>query len=84
MGARQKLNSATVFGCLLIAGLVGLVTESPFVAAVTAAVLIAGAWNDGSIRPHGRENVMTPVCAIGTDNLLAIERRPPGRAGALF
>jgi hypothetical protein len=55
VGARQKLNSATVFGCQLIAGLIGSVTESWFIAAVTAAILIAGAWNDGSIRPQGRE-----------------------------
>jgi len=53
-GARQKLNSAYVTGSLFVAGIVGLATRSWIVFLIVAAVLIAGGFNDGTIRPTRR------------------------------
>ena len=54
LGARQKLNAAYFCGSLLVAGLVGAVTQSWTVFFLTALVLLGCALSDGSIRPTGR------------------------------
>ena len=54
MGARQKLNSAHVNGALLMAGLVGLLLQSPIVFLIALAALVASAFMGGGIRPQGR------------------------------
>jgi hypothetical protein len=48
--ARHKLNVAVVFGASLVAGLAGAVSDSWAVFLLTAAILLVGAYYDGSIR----------------------------------
>ncbi len=56
MGARQKLNQAHVNGALVIAALVGAVTQS-WVVFVLAALLAAGtSVYGGGIRPRLRDD----------------------------
>ena len=50
MGARTKLNSAYLNGCLLIAAALGLVSGSWPVFAVAAALGVAAAMAEGTIR----------------------------------
>ncbi len=52
MGAREKLNSAYIGGSLLIAAIVGAVTDSWFVFMLTAAILLALNVHSGDIRPR--------------------------------
>ena len=57
MGARTKLNVATVNGCLVMAAIVGLLFQSWTVFFIVAAILIAGDLYIGSIRPAGRQHL---------------------------
>jgi hypothetical protein len=50
LGARSKLNVATVYGCLLVAAIAGVAMESWLVFWLVAIVLIAGEWYTGAIR----------------------------------
>jgi hypothetical protein len=50
MSAKRKLNSANFIGCLLVAGLLGLVTESFIVFVLAAVALVAAAYHAGDIR----------------------------------
>ena len=54
MGARQKINVAAVNGCLIVAGLLGLVTQSWPAFGAALLVLLALAYHAGDIRPTGR------------------------------
>ena len=54
MTARHKLNTASVNGALLIAGLVGFLSQSWLVFGIAAVILIAGAMHNGDVRPRGR------------------------------
>jgi len=51
MGARDKLNSAYTAGCLTVAGLFGLATESWTMFFVALVVLLGLSVNNGDIRP---------------------------------
>lgn len=51
MGARKKLNQAYVTGSLLVAGVIGLATESLVVFIVALAILLVGNLYTGEIRP---------------------------------
>ena len=48
--ARRKLNSAYILGSLVIGSVVGLLTRSPTLFALTAGSLIAVSINSGDIR----------------------------------
>jgi hypothetical protein len=50
MGAKQKLNSAHLLGCALIAGLVGGVAGSWWAFAVALGVLLVVDYHAGDIR----------------------------------
>lgn len=50
MSAKHKLNEANLLGCLLIAGLVGGLTQSVLAFVVTFLLLAAAAFHGGSIR----------------------------------
>jgi len=50
MGARNKLNSASVHGALAVAALVGAVTGSWGVFLLASAVLVATSLHSGDIR----------------------------------
>jgi hypothetical protein len=52
MNARQKLNLAYVNGAVLVAGLVGLLTESWGVFCLTLIVLVVIHLGSGGIRPE--------------------------------
>jgi hypothetical protein len=54
MGARTKLNSVYLTGCLVIAGVLGAVSGSWTVFVVAAVILIACSVYDGGIRLRGR------------------------------
>jgi len=54
VNARNKLNVATVNGCLLLAALVGMMTESWAVFLLAFAALVAGGITSGDIRPRPR------------------------------
>lgn len=51
MGARKKLNAAYFGGSFFIAGVLGLLTGSWTIFALTLAVLLVLNCYDGSIRP---------------------------------
>ncbi len=55
MGARTKLNNVHVGGSIVLAGLVGIVTGSWLIFAVTGATLIASGVYLGNIRPNGKK-----------------------------
>ena len=57
MGARQKLNRASLNGSLLIAAAVGLVTGSLGIFFVVFVVLAAASVYTGDIRPRFSETV---------------------------
>ena len=50
MGARQKLNAAYVYGCLIISGFVGLITQSWALFWVALVVTVAICSHSGGIR----------------------------------
>ena len=50
MGAKQKLNSASFMGAFLIAGILGLVTNSLAVFLLAGATLLVAGWMVGDIR----------------------------------
>lgn len=50
MNARQKLNRATANGCLLAAGMLGYLSGSWLVFAVSLAIAVALSWYAGDIR----------------------------------
>jgi len=54
MGARTKLNSVYLTGSLVIAGVLGAVSQSWTAFVVAAVVLIACSIHDGGIRLKGR------------------------------
>lgn len=54
MGARQKINVAAVNGCLFLAVLVGLLTQSWLAFGMALVVLIGLAFHAGDIRPNRR------------------------------
>ncbi len=54
MGARKKLNSASLLGSLLLAGMAGLATGSPTVFLIAAVVLVALSIQAGDIRLRRR------------------------------
>ena len=56
MSARNKLNVATVNGCLLIAAFVGTMAGSWAVFLLALAALVAGGIASGDIRPRRRGN----------------------------
>lgn len=53
MGARQKLNSADVWFCILLAGLGGLKFQSRTAFTIGFVLSLAGCLSDGAIRPTG-------------------------------
>lgn len=53
MGARQKLNSAYVWFCILIAGLGGLMFQSWAAFTIGFVLSLAGSLSGGAIRPTG-------------------------------
>ena len=52
MGAREKLNAAYISGSLVLAALVGAMTESWTVFFMTAVILLALNVHSGDIRPR--------------------------------
>ena len=50
MGAKGKLNEANVLACVLIAALVGGLTQSWLLFLLVFVVLLAAAFHGGSIR----------------------------------
>jgi hypothetical protein len=50
LGARQKLNTANLFGCLAIAGFIGAATQSFGLFIILFGILFALAMHDGNIR----------------------------------
>jgi hypothetical protein len=50
VGAKAKLNGGAVRGALLVAGLVGLLTDSATIFAVTLTVLLVASVAAGEIR----------------------------------
>ena len=50
MSAKNKLNAANVNGAILVAGLLGLVTENGMVFLCAAIVLVLTGWQAGGIR----------------------------------
>jgi hypothetical protein len=50
MSAKRKLNSAHFLGCLFVAGLIGLITQSFVVFLIMLASLLAAAYHAGDIR----------------------------------
>jgi hypothetical protein len=50
MGAKSKLNSANFMGAFLIAGILGLVTNSLAVFLLAGAALLVAGWLSGNIR----------------------------------
>jgi hypothetical protein len=50
MGAKKKLNAANFMGAFLIAGILGLVTNSLAVFLLVGAALLAAGWMAGDIR----------------------------------
>jgi hypothetical protein len=54
LGARHKLNTAFVYGILIIAGIAGVAFQSLVVFAVVATVLTVGAVHGGGIRSKPR------------------------------
>lgn len=54
MNARTKLNSANLFGCLLLAAVAGGLTRSSTVFVFAVVVLVLLAIHDGGIRPTPR------------------------------
>jgi hypothetical protein len=54
LGARTKLNSVYVLGCLAVAAIIGAVAGSWIVFAIVSAVLIGCSVSDGGIRPTRR------------------------------
>jgi hypothetical protein len=54
MGARQKLNAAYVQGGLIVAAIVGALTQSWIVFAAAAVILIGLGLHGGEIRPRSR------------------------------
>jgi hypothetical protein len=53
VGARTKLNQATLYGIAMISGVVGALAQSWIVFMVAAAVLAAGSLHGGDIRLGG-------------------------------
>ncbi len=51
MRAREKLNGAYATGCLLVASLFGLATESWTVFVIALVMLLGLSVNNGDIRP---------------------------------
>jgi hypothetical protein len=54
VGAREKLNSIHILGAVGAAGLLGLITGSWVVAALTGAVIFGLSLHKGDIRLKGR------------------------------
>jgi len=54
VGAREKLNSFHILGAIGAAGLLGLVTGSWAVAAITGALIVGLSVHKGDIRIKGR------------------------------
>ena len=53
MGARQKLNEASVFGSIVVAGVIGFATDSWTIFAIATAVLLIAVVYNGDIRSRG-------------------------------
>ena len=56
MGARQKLNSAYVWFCVMTAGFSGLMFQSWTAFAIGFVLTRASCLSDGAIRPPGRRS----------------------------
>lgn len=54
MGARQKLNSAALNGCLLVAGMIGAISGSWLVFGIALAAAMALSLGSGEIRTRPR------------------------------
>jgi hypothetical protein len=54
VGARQKLNSAAIMGSLLLAGFLGVVTNSWIVFIIAAVIMLGLSLHSGDIRPSKR------------------------------
>jgi len=54
VGAREKLNSIHILGAVGAAGLLGLITGSWAVAAITGALIVGLSVHKGDIRIKGR------------------------------
>jgi hypothetical protein len=54
MGARQKLNVSYLQGGVILAAVIGVLTNSWIVFGIALDVLIGGALHDGAIRLRGR------------------------------
>ena len=50
MGAKKKLNAANFMGAFLIAGILGVVTNSLAVFLLAGAALLVAGWTTGDIR----------------------------------
>jgi hypothetical protein len=50
LGARQKLNTANILGCLAVAGFIGGATQSIVLFVVLFGVLVTFGLHDGNIR----------------------------------
>jgi len=50
MGAKRKLNEANILLCVLVAGLIGGLTQSWLLFVLVFVVLLAAAYHGGSIR----------------------------------
>ena len=50
MTAKRKLNAAHFLGCLFVAGLIGLVTDSLAIFVVVGLATVATAYHAGDIR----------------------------------
>lgn len=68
MGAREKLNLASITGILVIAGFMGLFFDSWGAFILIAAIGIAVALNNGELRPW-------PIHALQTHNGHSARRR---------
>ena len=55
MGARTKLNVASVNGAILVAVAIGVIFGSPLAFFVAVSVLVVGALVAGDIRLRGRQ-----------------------------
>ena len=53
MGARTKINTAALNGCMIVAAVFGLAFDSLGVFITVAVLLVAGDWYSGLIRPGG-------------------------------
>lgn len=79
MGARQKLNAITIQGCLIVSGIMGLVSQSWLVFLIAAVVSIGGSLAGGDIRPGQNSLPGSRSMRPGPRRRLDRRRPPSGR-----